>query len=103
MNRRRFPLLYLVASWVFGVIGLALGILVEPSIFGRMGSIIVLFALMSEYTLLKQELNMLHTRLENNSARQYLTPSLWHQKKALVTHVTIVVGTLIWGFGDFLL
>ena len=103
MNTRRLPLLYLMAAWLCAVIGLALGVFIEPSLFSRIGSIVVLFALMGEFTLLRQELDTLYEHLHDNSGEQYQSPSLWHQKKALISHATVVIGTLIWGFGDMLL
>ena len=92
-----------MAAWLSAVIGLALGVFIEPGLFARMGSIVVLLALMSEYSLLKQELKTLYTHLKDNTGAQYHAPSLWHQKKTLAAHATIVIGTLIWGFGDMLL
>ena len=103
MNTRRLPLLYLMAAWLCAVIGLALGVFIEAGLFARMGSVVVLLALMSEFTLLKQELDTLYWHLQDNSGEQYQSPSLWHRKKALVSHISVVIGTLIWGFGDMLL
>ena len=106
----RFPLKCLIASWAFGVLGFVLGIYLNPEFFSRFGAIVVLFALMSEYTLLKSELDRLYQRLHGQGAAQAgnagipnLAPSKWHKKKAQVSHITIVVGTFIWGFGDLCL
>lgn len=103
----RFPIQCLVASWVFGLFGLLLGVYVEPELFSRFGSVVVLLAVMSEYALLKAELDRLYDRLSglgaaeaDNTGIPDLAPSTWHQKQALVSHVTIIIGTLIWGFGD---
>ncbi|MDG6778162.1 hypothetical protein QCB44_05530 [Thiomicrorhabdus sp. zzn3] len=96
----------LVAAWVMGGIGLVNGLLLEPIWFARFGSLVVLFAVMSEYALLHGELDVLYRRLEKVHAEDDmpdLTPSKWHRKKVWLTHVTVVAGTLIWGFGDLFL
>jgi len=98
--------LLLVMAWVAGLVGLIMGIAFEPSWFARFGSLIVLFSVMSEYFLLHGELNILYQRLEKVMAEDDmpdLTPSKWHLKKVWVSHVTIIAGTVIWGFGDLLL
>ncbi len=100
----RFPLKCLIASWAFGLVGLLLGIFYKPEYFSRFGAIVVLLALMSEYALLKYELERLYQSLSGveNSGKSLLNlaPSKWHQKKALMSHITIVLGTFVWGFGD---
>ncbi|MEA3405048.1 MAG: hypothetical protein U9R28_04815 [Pseudomonadota bacterium] len=96
----------LILAWLAGLLGLALGILVEPLWFARFGSVIVLLSVMSEYSLLHGELNVLYQRLEKVDADMGmpdLKPSKWHRKKVWMSHITIVAGTLIWGFGDLLL
>lgn len=104
MIKKKSGLLLLLA-WLTGLLGLALGLLFEPIWFARFGSLIVLFSAMSEYSLLHNELNRLYSRLENTEDNEVpdLTPSRWHQKKVFLTHITLIVGTLIWGFGDLLL
>jgi len=102
---RKSGLLILLA-WASGLIGLILGVSLEPLWFARFGSVIVLFAVMSEYSLLHGELNRLYMRLETVDAEDdmpNLSPSKWHLKKVWLSHITLVVGTLIWGFGDLLL
>lgn len=98
--------LLIVFAWVSGLIGLLLGLWFDPLWFARFGSVIVLFAAMSEYILLHGELNRLYMRLEHvdaDSDMPDLTPSKWHFKKVRLTHITLIIGTLIWGFGDLLL
>ena len=98
--------LLLVLAWIMGVVGLILGVWLDPLWFARFGSLIVLFSAMSEYSLLHGELNRLYDRLEKVDADMDmpdLTPSKWHFKKVWVSHLTLVLGTLIWGFGDLLL
>lgn len=98
--------LLLLLSWIAGGIGLILGLFLEPMWFARFGSLIVLFAVMSEYTLLHNELRIIYDNLENNNSISKITditPSRWHQKKMWLTHLTVILGTLIWGFGDLLI
>ncbi len=108
--KTKFPIQCLVASWVFGVIGFILGVYFKPELFSRFGSIVVLLAVMSEYALLKLELELLYKRLRGqgeaaagNTGIPDLSPSKSHQKQALISHITIVIGTFIWGFGDLCL
>lgn len=87
-----------------GAVGLALGISVDGSLFGRFGSLIVLFAIIGEFSLLKGELFRLYERLGNSAdgfvhTKDY-SPSRWHNKKSILLHLTIIAGTVIWGFGD---
>ncbi len=94
-------------AWVLGLLGLVLGLFVSPNLFARFGSLIVLFALIGEFALLKGELSLLYLRLSDNGdgvvhSRDF-TPSRWHNKKSFLVHVTIVAGTIIWGFGDLFL
>ena len=98
--------LLLLISWLAGFIGLILGLTLEPIWFARFGSIVVLFAVTSEYTLLHNELRIIYDSLENNQSISKITdikPSRWHRKKMWLTHLTVILGTLIWGFGDLLL
>jgi len=103
--RKKSGLLLLVA-WAAGLLGLVLGLVFDPMWFARFGSLVVLFSVMSEYSLLHGELNVLYQRLEKVMAEDDmpdLTPSKWHLKKVWVSHVTIIAGTVIWGFGDLLI
>ncbi|MBD3755713.1 MAG: hypothetical protein IE937_08735 [Gammaproteobacteria bacterium] len=98
--------LLLVLAWVMGLVGLALGVLVEPALFARFGSMVVLFGAMSEYALLHGELNLLYQRLhkvEADDDMPDLMPSKWHLKKVRFSHLTVIIGTFIWGFGDLLI
>jgi hypothetical protein len=75
--------------------------------FARFGSLVVLFALMGEFSLLKGELSRLYGRLSDSDdglvhSKDFM-PSRWHNKKSVFLHLTIIIGTIIWGFGDLLL
>jgi len=61
---------------------------------------------MSEYALIHQEFDTLYRRLDKVSADDNipdLSPSKWHRKKVWFSHLTVILGTLIWGFGDLVL
>ncbi|MDG6772814.1 hypothetical protein QCB45_00545 [Thiomicrorhabdus sp. ZW0627] len=105
MFRKKSGLL-LVIAWLMGLTGLVFGVVLDPLWFARFGSLVVLFSVMSEYALLHGELDVLYQRLEKVEADDDmpdLTPSKWHRKKVFLSHVTVVAGTLIWGFGDLIL
>ena len=98
--------LLLLLAWLAGLVGLILGVVLDPLWFARFGSLVVLFSLMSEYSLLHGELNILYARLskiDSDDDIPDLSPSKWHNKKVWLSHLTIIIGTLIWGFGDLLL
>jgi hypothetical protein len=99
-------LLLLVVAWFMGLTGLVMGLVFDPLWFARFGSLVVLFSVMSEFSLLQVELRTLYGRLDQINAEDDipdLSPSKWHRKKFRMTHVTIIIGTLIWGFGDLML
>jgi hypothetical protein len=103
----RLPSLCLLMSWLLGAIGFLLGLAIEPMWFARFGSLVVLFALMGEFSLLKGELSRLYVRLSDSDdglvhSKDFM-PSRWHNKKSLLLHLTIIAGTIVWGFGDLLL
>lgn len=103
MNSRRLPLIFLVLSFISLIFGLILGLVFDSMLFARMGSVVVLFGIMCEFSMLKLELALLYKKLENGTENQNLSPSLWHQNKSYMAHIMVVVGTLVWGFGDLIL
>ena len=107
LKNPRVPTYCLLVAWIMGVVGLVLGLFISPIMFARFGSLIVLFALIGEFALLKGELTRLYDRLSDDSDglihSKDFTPSRWHHKKGFLLHVTIVAGTVIWGFGDLFL
>jgi hypothetical protein len=97
---------FLLLAWLMAVVGLLLGWILEPLWFARFGSLVVLFGVMSEYSLLHGEMDQLYRRLDAvrwNDDVPDMSPSKWQRKKVWVSHFTVIVGTLIWGFGDLLL
>ncbi|MBN2647279.1 MAG: hypothetical protein JXR44_05795 [Thiotrichales bacterium] len=106
MMRHKQATLFLLSAWALAVVGLLLGVLLEPIWFARFGSLVVLFALMSEYTLMHGELDLLYRRLDQVDSEDDipdLSPSKWQRKKVWLAHWTVIGGTVVWGFGDLLL
>ena len=58
----------IVLSWLCFAIGLVLGICKNPDLFHRFGSLMVLFAIYSEYLLLKWEQERLNKKLKGLGA-----------------------------------
>ena len=106
MDHRHLPLICLVSAWAIAVIGLLVGVLVAGHWFARFGSLVVLVAIIGEFSMLRAELKLLYDRLDSDDefvhARDF-TPSKWNSKKTLLLHLTVAAGTLIWGFGDLLI
>ena len=102
----RLPGLCLLLAWFMGGLGFLLGLAVSPLWFARFGSLVVLFALIGEFSMMRGELSRLYDRLSDSDDGLVhstdFTPSRWHNKKSLLLHVTAVVGTVVWGFGDLL-
>ena len=107
MDNPRLPGIFLLISWLMGAIGFLLGLAITPGWFARFGSLVVLFSLIGEFSLLKGELSRLYDRLGNSDDglvhSKDFTPSRWHAKKSILLHLSIVSGTVIWGFGDLAL
>ena len=107
MEYRHLPIFCLLGAWALVVIGLVIGIVWQDHWFARFGSLVVLVALIGEFSMLRAELRLLYDRLGNTDddfvhARDF-TPSRWQSKKSLLLHLTVVAGTLIWGFGDLVI
>jgi hypothetical protein len=97
---------FLLLAWLMAVLGFALGLLWEPLWWARFGALVVLFGVMSEYALLHGEMDQLYRRLDAvrwNEDLPDMSPSKWQRKKVWIAHLTVVVGTVIWGFGDLFL
>ena len=107
LTNPRLPGLCLLMSWLLGAIGFLLGLAIEPMWFARFGSLVVLFALIGEFSMMRGELTRLYDRLSDSDDglvhSSDFTPSRWHNKKILLLHLTAIIGTFIWGFGDLVL
>lgn len=107
MDHRHLPVFCLLLAWATAMLGFFIGVGGLEHLFARFGSLVVLFALIGEFSLLRAELTRLYERLGHSEddlvhTRDF-TPSKWHRKKTILLHLTVVGGTLIWGFGDLLI
>jgi len=101
----------LITAWFAAGYFFYLDTLLDSNWFSRSGSLIVLFAVMSEYLLLKDQNEHIYRLItkgrwsaENNlQPTGKLAPNKSHLIKDKATHVSVVLGTLIWGYGDLIL
>ena len=100
---------FLVLAWLFSIVGFCLEVSMGFKFFARSGSLMVLFAIVSEYKLLKQEQERIYNLLKGRGAAQAgekgipdLAPVPKYKNQVRVAHVTVIIGTFIWGFGDYL-
>lgn len=68
----------------------------QSSLFSRTGSILVLLAAINEYRLQSLRYRQL------GSTRKFLPPKVFLGQRILsiFTHLLVIIGTIIWGFGD---
>ena len=110
MSQFKLSILSLLFSVICVTVGLTLGIYFEYSWFGRFGALVVLCGLISEYSLLQKELKELYSALEGQGATQDgntgipdIRPSSVHRWLSNSSHIVIIAGTIVWGFGDYFL
>ena len=108
MSDYKFPIFSLSLALTAFVVGAYLGFQQEAIWFARFGSVIVLFGVISEYALLQMELATLYQALRGQGAAECgnsgipdLSPKVKHVRLARLSHVVIVIGTFVWGFGDW--
>ncbi len=104
----KLPVFCLVASWAVVLISIYLEIISSQAWIFRSGSLMVLFAVVAEYNLLKgRDEHHRDQLIEYASTGQVnfdrIHPSKSHQRLETISHVTVIIGTLIWGYGDMLL
>lgn len=98
---------FVIGSQLSALTCIGVGIYLGPDWFGRFGALVVLFGIISEYALIQKEHAQIYSRLKGQGAAQFggggipdISPTKEHQGLAYIAHFVIVVGTLIWGFGD---
>ena len=108
MNKiNRKPIIFLIIAWLLVLFSLYLEIIWRGSLFSRSGSLMVLFAFIAEYYLLRTR-----DRYHSNQLKAYSSgnqvnfeevhPSKNHQYLEKASHITVIIGTIIWGYGDLL-
>lgn len=107
MNKtnNRKPIIFLIIAWLIVLISFYLETIWGSSLFPRSGSLMVLFAFIAEYYLLrardKYHSNQLKTYSKGNQVDfEEVHPSKSHQYLEKVSHITVIIGTIIWGYGD---
>ncbi len=107
MKKYKFSLWMLFLAVVSLVCGLYLGFVYDYKWLGNFGSLIVLFGAMSEYLLMQLELKVLYFTLKGQAQPMDggkgipdLSPTNCHRCLANTSHLVIIVGTFIWGFGE---
>jgi len=105
MKNTKFPIQCLVVAWLVAISNYIIALYFGAEWFSRSGSIIVLFSVMAEYALLQERHKVLSDKLENYGGFDAgnvgdIKPKDEYQKQEIAAHITIVIGTLIWGYGD---
>ncbi|MFA5419799.1 MAG: hypothetical protein WC341_15205 [Bacteroidales bacterium] len=102
------PILFLILSWLIVIISIYLEAIWGRSLFARSGSLMVLFAVIASFSLLKGRDEYHHSKLKAYSGGKKIDfeeihPSKKHRYLETFAHINIVLGTFIWGYGDLLL
>ena len=102
-----FSLSMLFLSISSFAIGIYLSLVDDFKWFSDFGSLIVLFGVASEYSLLQNELKALYRKIkgqggtaDGNTGIPDLSPKKIHIILARTSHFIIIFGTIIWGFGE---
>ncbi len=102
----KVPIIFLAIAWLFSMISLFLENLYGHNLFSRSGSLMVLFAVIAEYNLLatRDKYQNMKLQLLSNGKKINLKihPKIIHQHLETIAHITVVIGTIVWGYGDFL-
>tara|TARA_R110002050_G_scaffold85091_3_gene181605 strand:+ start:5285 stop:5644 length:360 start_codon:yes stop_codon:yes gene_type:complete len=101
------PFLFLISAWLIVFVSFYFETIVGSSLFSRSGSLMVLFAVIANHSLLKGRDEYHHNQLQAYSRGtrvnlEEIHPSKKHQYLETFAHINIVLGTVIWGYGDLL-
>ncbi|WP_421840580.1 hypothetical protein [Marinobacter algicola] len=110
MQKFRYSIGSILLATIMALAGLTLGVYSDPKWFGNFGALVVMFGVASEYALLQNELKALYSALKGKGAAECgnngipdLSPGEFHSKLAFISHMVIVLGTGLWGFGEWYL
>jgi hypothetical protein len=97
----------LIAAWVFVLVSLFLESRFENELFSRSGSMMVLITVVAKQLLLKGKNQFRTAQLKaiDNGEKAELDkvhPTKTHQNLEIFANINILLGTLIWGYGDLL-
>lgn len=97
----------LIVAWAFVLISLFLQSHWGNNLFSRSGSMMVLITVIAKQLLLRGKNQFRKTQLraidnDENADLTKVHPTKIHQYLEIFANVNIVIGTLIWGYGDLL-
>ena len=99
-----YPVHCLVFAWVGIVVSYVVAINYGAQWFSRTGSMLVLFSVMAEYALLTGRHDLLIEKIMKRSGIMAgignVSPTKKHQNQEKFAHISAILGTFIWGFGD---
>ncbi len=104
----KYPFGCIVFSVLSLLVFLIMGILNNYEWFSRGGSIIVLFGVASEFGLIQIQSEKINERINGVGSlsgpviRNLDIPPPYRVLR-IISHICVVIGTLIWGFGDWFL
>lgn len=104
----KYPFGCIIFSFISCIIFLILGLSNTHEWFGRGGAIIVLFGVAAEFGLIQIQSEKINERisgvggLSGPVVTDLDIPSPFSTLR-MFSHICVVVGTLIWGFGDWFL
>jgi hypothetical protein len=109
MNQRsiKVPIVLITMAWLFTMCSLYLEYLYGQNLFSRSGAMMVLFSMIAEYNLLAVRDNYHNEKLQLLSKGEKINfkkihPKKSHQYLETIAHITVITGTIIWGYGDLL-
>jgi hypothetical protein len=99
------PIVCLGLAWAVVLVSLAIEIAVGGNWLARSGSLMVLFSVITGYILLGERDTYHSQTLKRHWGKETVDfskihPSPLHRKLETVSHLTVVIGTVIWGYGD---
>ena len=103
-----FPGCFLALAWTSIAISFYLEIHYGGNWFMRSGSLMVLFSVVAEFFLLDGRDEYLNQKLNENKVMNQknglnnIHPSQIHKYLEMISHITVVIGTVIWGYSDLL-
>jgi len=99
------PTLVLISAWLVVLVSCYLQIRMGNSMFSRSGSMMVLITVVAKQMLLKGRNEYHHQQLRKLAAGkkanlEKIHPTKSHGYLETVANLNILIGTLIWGYGD---
>ncbi len=103
------PTACLILAWAVVIVSLSAEIAFGGNWLGRSGSLMVLFSVIANYVLL-QDRDAYHSeKLKQHGTGDQpvdfskIHPSRAHQYLETASQISVVIGTVIWGYGDLFL